>query len=63
MFKDGNIAQELELNEKSCWLFGRDRNVVDVPTDHPSCSSQHAVIQFRYIVKTNEFGDKKGSVK
>ena len=29
------------------WLFGRDRGVADIPTDHPSCSKQHAVLQFR----------------
>lgn len=37
----------LYLHRKSCWLFGRDRKVVDVPTDHPSCSKQHAVLQYR----------------
>lgn len=31
----------------SSYLFGRERRVVDVPTDHPSCSKQHAVLQFR----------------
>ena len=31
----------------STFLFGRDRRVADVPTDHLSCSKQHAVIQFR----------------
>lgn len=32
----------------SSYLFGRERRVVDVPTDHPSCSKQHAVLQFRW---------------
>lgn len=31
----------------SSYLFGRERRVADVPTDHPSCSKQHAVLQFR----------------
>ena len=31
----------------SCYLFGRERRVADVPTDHPSCSKQHAVLQYR----------------
>lgn len=31
----------------SCYLFGRERRVADIPTDHPSCSKQHAVLQFR----------------
>ena len=29
------------------FLFGRDRHIADIPTDHPSCSGQHAVIQVR----------------
>jgi smad nuclear-interacting protein 1 len=28
-------------------LFGKDRKVVDIPTDHPTCSRQHAVLVFR----------------
>lgn len=28
-------------------LFGKDRRVVDVPTDHPTCSKQHAVMHYR----------------
>jgi hypothetical protein len=31
--------------------------------DHPSSSKQHAVIQFRQICSTNEFGDSKNAVK
>src|SRR5277367_4812326 len=30
---------------------------------HPSDSKQHAVIQFRWIEKRNEFGDKLGRVR
>lgn len=30
-------------------LFGKDRRVVDVPTDHPTCSKQHAVLHYRFI--------------
>ena len=32
---------------KTSYLIGRDRAVVDIPSDHPSCSKQHCVIQFR----------------
>jgi len=38
-------------------LFGRERLVCDVPVDHPSCSKQHAVIQFRQVQKKNTMGD------
>ena len=37
--------------------------MVDFPTEHPSCSKQHAVLQFRYTEKKNEWGEKKGAVK
>ena len=52
-----------ELHTRSCWLFGRERAVVDFPIEHPSCSKQHAVIQFRFVEKKNEFGDRLGRVK
>lgn len=37
--------------------------MVDYPTEHPSCSKQHAVLQFRYTEKKNEWGERKGVVK
>jgi len=52
---------------RSCWLLGRQREVVDYALEHPSSSGQHAVIQFRYIQKMveDEYGVKKqkGKVK
>lgn len=44
-------------------MIGRDRAVADLPVDHPSCSKQHAVLQFRFVTKVDEFGEKKGSVR
>lgn len=57
------MLETVELGGRSCWLVGRERMVVDFPVDHPSCSKQHAVIQFRHVVKTNEFGDKDARVR
>ena len=37
------------IHRQSHFLFGRNRTVVHVPVDHPSSSSQHAVIQYRFI--------------
>ena len=37
--------------------------MADIPVEHPSCSKQHAVIQFRYIEKRSEFGDRVGKVR
>jgi smad nuclear-interacting protein 1 len=62
VFKDDKIVDMIQLAEQSCWLFGREAAVVDVLMEHSSSSKQHAVIQFRYIEKSNEFGDKKGKV-
>lgn len=63
IFKGDSILETLDLYSQSCWLFGREVSVCDYPLEHPSCSKQHAVIQFRYIEKRNEFGDKIGKVR
>lgn len=63
IFKGDSLLETLPLHTRSCWLFGRERLVVDCPIDHPSCSKQHAVIQFRFVEVKNEHGDKSGKVK
>ncbi|KAF7547617.1 hypothetical protein G7Z17_g7595 [Cylindrodendrum hubeiense] len=63
VFKGGDVADTIDLSARSCWLVGREAAVVDLPAEHPSISKQHAVIQFRYTEKRNEFGDKLGKVK
>jgi len=63
VFKDKEIVDTVDLNSSSCWLVGRDRAVADLPVDHPSCSKQHAVLQFRHVLKVGEFGDKEATVK
>ncbi|KAJ9624303.1 hypothetical protein H2204_010859 [Knufia peltigerae] len=63
VFKGEEILDTLDLYTQSCWLFGREVSVCDYALEHPSCSKQHAVIQFRHIEKRNEFGDKIGKVR
>lgn len=63
VFKGKDVVDTIELSLRSCWLVGRDRAVVDLPAEHPSISKQHAVVQFRYVEKRNEFGDRIGKVK
>ena len=63
VFKGPEILETIDLSLRSCWLVGRAVAVVDLPAEHPSVSKQHAVIQFRYIEKKNEFGDKTGRVR
>ncbi|QCD78395.1 smad nuclear-interacting protein 1 [Vigna unguiculata] len=57
VFKGGEVLNEpLYIHRQSCYLFGRERRVADIPTDHPSCSKQHAVIQFRQVEKEQPDG-------
>jgi smad nuclear-interacting protein 1 len=63
VFKDGAVLETLDLGTRSMWLVGRDRSIVDIPAEHPSCSAQHAVVQFRQITKTDEYGDRSSAVK
>ncbi|KAG6357942.1 hypothetical protein INS49_013825 [Diaporthe citri] len=63
VFKGNDVVDTIELGSRSCWLVGRETTVVDMVAEHPSISKQHAVVQFRYTEKRNEFGDKIGRVK
>ena len=63
VFKSSSLLETLNLHERTCWLFGRERMVVDHLTEHPSCSKQHAVLQFRYTEKKDEWGERKGRVR
>lgn len=63
VFKESEILDTIPLASQSCWLFGREAAVVDYLIEHPSSSKQHAVVQFRYMEKTNEHGDRKGKVR
>ncbi|KAL6196357.1 hypothetical protein ACLB2K_031972 [Fragaria x ananassa] len=64
VFKGGEVLDEpLKIHRQSCYLFGRERRVADIPTDHPSCSKQHAVIQFRQVEKEQPDGTLSKEVK
>ncbi|KNZ56669.1 uncharacterized protein VP01_234g5 [Puccinia sorghi] len=63
VFKGKEQLDLFHIHRQSAYLLGRDRVVVDIPLDHPSSSKQHAVIQFRQVSSTNEFGDSKTTVK
>lgn len=58
VFKGNELVGEpLRIHKKTAYLFGRNRLVADIATDHPSCSSQHAVLQYREIELESEDGD------
>ncbi|PYI03093.1 SMAD/FHA domain-containing protein [Aspergillus sclerotiicarbonarius CBS 121057] len=63
VFKGKDLLEMVELGIRSCWLIGREQMVVDFPLEHPSCSKQHAALQFRFVDKRNEYGDRIGRVK
>ncbi|KAI9822368.1 MAG: hypothetical protein M1827_000087 [Pycnora praestabilis] len=63
IFKGSEMLETVELGGRSCWLVGRERVVVDMCVEHPSCSKQHAVLQFRFVSRTSEFGDREGRVR
>lgn len=63
VFKGEDVVDTVALSARSCWLVGREVRVVDLPAEHPSVSGQHAVVQFRYVEKRDEFGDRRGGVK
>ncbi|KAK7494818.1 hypothetical protein BaRGS_00013945 [Batillaria attramentaria] len=46
-FKGETALPMLPVHRQSAYLLGRDRRVADIPVDHPSCSKQHAVLQYR----------------
>lgn len=63
IFKGEEQLEPLRIYKQSFFLCGKDRQVADIPTDHPSCSRQHAVIQYRQITAEDEFGAPVTKVK
>lgn len=47
VFKGDEIIETLHLHRQSAFLLGRDDRIADLLITHPSCSKQHAVLQFR----------------
>jgi smad nuclear-interacting protein 1 len=48
-FKGEESLPFIPIHRQSAYLLGRDRKVADIPIDHPSCSKQHSVLQFRLV--------------
>lgn len=62
-FKGDETLPTLYLHRQSAYLIGRDRKVADIPVDHPSCSKQHAALQYRLVPFTREDGTKGKRVR
>ncbi|TPX31658.1 hypothetical protein SmJEL517_g05037 [Synchytrium microbalum] len=57
VFKGKEQVDLLHVHRQSAYLIGRERLVADIPIDHPSCSKQHAVLQYRQVQEKNDLGD------
>lgn len=63
VFKDDKLTETLHIHRKSAFLAGRDTRIADLVLAHPSCSKQHAVIQYRKIEKVHVDGSVSASIK
>uniref|UniRef100_A0A1A9X573 FHA domain-containing protein n=1 Tax=Glossina brevipalpis TaxID=37001 RepID=A0A1A9X573_9MUSC len=55
-FKGETALPVLHIHRQSCFLVGRDRKIADLAVDHPSCSKQHAALQYRLVPFIREDG-------
>ncbi|KFB45726.1 hypothetical protein ZHAS_00013774 [Anopheles sinensis] len=62
-FKGEQALPTLYIHRQSAYLIGRDRKVCDLPVDHPSCSKQHAVFQYRLVPYQKEDGSMSQRVR
>lgn len=62
-FKGKEALKTLHIHRQSAFLIGKLRGIVDIPVDHPSCSRQHAVIQYRRVKYTRKDGSSGQTVK
>jgi smad nuclear-interacting protein 1 len=49
VFKGDEELETLHVSRQSAYLFGRNEEIADISLQHPSCSSQHAVLQYRAL--------------
>ncbi|CAB3984243.1 Smad nuclear-interacting 1 [Paramuricea clavata] len=55
-FKEDKGMSVMYIHRQSAYLIGRQRHIVDLAVDHPSCSKQHAVLQYRLVNYEREDG-------
>ncbi|KAG8588332.1 hypothetical protein GDO81_005952 [Engystomops pustulosus] len=55
-FKNDEALPVMYIHRQSAYLLGRQRRIADIPIDHPSCSKQHAVLQYRMVEFTRTDG-------
>ncbi|KAI4896601.1 hypothetical protein NFI96_032163 [Prochilodus magdalenae] len=62
-FKNDEPLPVMYIHRQSAYLLGRQRKIADIPIDHPSCSKQHAVFQYRLVEHTRPDGTTGRRVK
>ncbi|XDV40532.1 hypothetical protein PO909_009601 [Leuciscus waleckii] len=62
-FKNDEPLPVMYIHRQSAYLLGRQRKIADIPIDHPSCSKQHAVFQYRLVEFTRADGTSGRRVK
>ncbi|KAI5628956.1 smad nuclear-interacting protein 1, partial [Silurus asotus] len=62
-FKNDEPLPVMYIHRQSAYLLGRQRKIADIPIDHPSCSKQHAVFQYRLVEFTRADGTTGRRVK
>ncbi|RNF09557.1 Smad nuclear-interacting protein 1 [Trypanosoma conorhini] len=53
------VATHAAVSRRAVTLVGKDRDVNDIPTDHPSCSAQHAALEVRFVYAHAEALDRQ----
>ena len=56
-YKNGEQVKVLHIHRQSAFLVGRIKDIADILTMHPSCSGQHAVLQFRLKVLKDDLDE------
>ena len=56
-YKNGEQVKVLHIHRQSAFLIGRIKDIADILTMHPSCSGQHAVVQFRLKILKDDFDE------
>jgi len=62
-FKGDELLKIIYLHRQSAYLVGRLTHVCEIPVEHPSCSKQHAAVQFRAVKITKPSGRDVISVR
>lgn len=55
-FKNDQSLNTIYIHRQSCFLIGREKKICEIAVDHPSCSKQHAALQYRLVNYEREDG-------